>query len=196
MAHASPKLERRLSEWENEGGATVRASLRPGRDKPIGRNVMTTNAVNALIAVACLVVGLAIGAVTGAWYEGRSGSEQIAAKEAATEAATEARTRTHQAELTRLNARVDLLQIHLRLGRIAMEADHQDYGSAGERAATFFDDLALMTQSPNLANGERAALENVLAARDELIAGLATAQPSAAERLKELYLQLFDVASP
>ena len=153
---------------------------------------MTTNAINALIAVVCLVVGLALGAITGAWYEGRGSAEQIAAMADA----ADDRARTDKAELRRLDARVDMLEIHLRLGRIAMEADHQDYGSAGERAATFFDDIARMAEEPTLGESERAALENLLAARDELIAGLATAKPSAAERLKKLYLQLFDVASP
>lgn len=153
---------------------------------------METNTVKATIAAACLVFGLALGAVVGAWYEGRNTSEQVAT----VEDAADARARTDAAELSRLNAQVDLLQIHLRLGRIAMEADHQDYGSAGERAATFFDDVARTAKEPTLGEAERAALENVLSARDELIAGLATAQPSATERLKALYLQFFEVASP
>lgn len=149
---------------------------------------MQGNTVNAVVGAVCLVIGLALGSIAGVWYEGRSSSEQMAAMADAEEARAEAT----EAELSRLKARVDWLQIHLRLGRIALEADHQDYGIAGERAARFFDDVALMAQSPNLGEGRRAALDDVLAARDELIAGLATAQPSAAQRLKDLYLQLFD----
>lgn len=149
---------------------------------------MRTNTVHAVVGAVCLVVGLALGSLAGGWYEGRSSSEQMAALADA----EEARAASTEADLSRLKARVEWLQIHLRLGRIALEADRQDYGIAGERAARFFDDVALMSQSPNLDPGRRAALDDVLAARDELIAGLATAQPSAAQRLKELYLQLFD----
>jgi hypothetical protein len=53
-----------------------------------------------------------------------------------------------------------------------------------------------MAQAPNLGDGERAALENVLAARDEVIARLAMTRPSVAPPLEEPYLQLLDVASP
>lgn len=194
MARKRPKPEP-VSDWENEGGAMPRDPQRLGAETPQESNAMNTNAVNAVnatIAAVCLVFGLALGAVAGAWYEGRDTSEKVAT----VEDAADARARTDAAELSRLNARVDLLQIHLRLGRIALEADHQDYGSAGERAKTFFDDVARMAKEPTLGESEGAALEKVLAARDELIAGLATAQPSAAERLKALYLQLFDVVSP
>jgi hypothetical protein len=39
-----------------------------------------------------------------------------------------------------------------------------------------------------------AALEQVLAARDDVTAGLATADPAATQRLKQLYLDFFDLA--
>jgi hypothetical protein len=80
-----------------------------------------------LIGTAFLLVGLVLGGITGAWYEGRSSSERLAAMADA----AEARTRSAEAELRQLNARVDWIQTHLRLGRITMEADHQDPGSAG-----------------------------------------------------------------
>jgi hypothetical protein len=148
---------------------------------------------NTVIGAVCLIVGVALGYVSGAWLERRSNQERTAAaveKEAA-------RAERLEAELGRLHERVDLIQIHLRLGRIAMEADRQDYGAAGERAANFFDDVARMAQETQEGDRERDALQHVLAARDDLIAGLATAQPAATERLKELYLELFamDVAS-
>jgi hypothetical protein len=181
-----------LAEWENEGGAPVPASPRIGGEKSKGWKVMNTKTVTAAIGLTCLVVGLALGGIAGARYESRNSSVRIAAMSDD----MGSRTQSYEAEISQLNARIDLTLIHLRLGRIALEADRQDYGSAGKQAASFFHDVALMVQAPNLGDGERAALENVLAARDELIAGLATAQPSAAQRLKELYLQIFDVASP
>lgn len=203
MAIVNSRSKRRVAEWENEGGAMARDAPRGDRERPSqvqkGRNVMRTKTINAVVGAVCLVVGLALGSLAGAWYEGRSSSERIAALEAAAEASARdasSELSRQDAEISRLEARIDWLQIHLRLGRIAWEADHQDYGIAGERAARFFDDVALMAQSSNLDQGRRAVLDEVLAARDELIAGLATAQPSATQRLKELYLQLFDATSP
>lgn len=143
--------------------------------------------INAIIGLVCLIVGVVLGVLSGAWLERRSNDERTAA---AVEQET-ARAERLEAEIGELHERVDLIQIHLRLGRIALEADRQDYGAAGERAARFFDDVARMAQESKAGDPERAALEHVLAARDELIAGLATAQPAAAQKLKELYLELF-----
>jgi hypothetical protein len=149
--------------------------------------------VKTIIGAVCLIAGVVLGCFSGAWLERRGNQERTAAaveKEAA-------RAERLEVELGRLHDRVDLIRIHLRLGRIAMEADRQDYGAAGERAAHFFDDLAHMAQKMPEGDQERAALQHVLAARDDLIAGLATAQPAATQRLKQLYLELFamDVAS-
>jgi len=142
---------------------------------------------NAIIGVICLIVGGVVGGISGARLERRSNAERTAA---AVEQET-ARAERLEAENGELHERVDRIQIHLRLGRIALEADRQDYGAAGERAARFFDDVARMVQETQVGGQDRAALEHVLAARDELIAGLATAQPAAAQKLKQLYLELF-----
>lgn len=147
----------------------------------------------AIIVAAFLATGVVLGTFLGVWLDRRGdGEREVAAVEAEA-----ARTGLFEAEVSRLQERVDLTQIQLRLGRIAMEADRQDYGAAGERATHFFDDVARMVEQAEADGKERAALRQVLAARDDLIAGLATAQPSAAERLKQLYLDLFatDIAS-
>jgi hypothetical protein len=146
-----------------------------------------------IFGTACLAAGVVLGAFVGVWLDRRGDEER---KVAAIEAEA-ARTEVFEAEVSRLQEHVDLAELHLRLGRIAMEADRQDYGAAGERATHFFDDVARMAEQAEADGQARAALRQVLAARDELIAGLATAQPSAAERLKQLYLDLFatDVAS-
>lgn len=54
-----------------------------------------------------------------------------------------------------------------------------------------------MVQETQEGDKEHAGLQHVLAATDDLIAGLATAQPAATQRLKQLYLELFgmDVAT-
>lgn len=146
--------------------------------------------INAIIGLVCLIAGVVVGGLSGAWLERRSNDERTAA---AVEQET-ARAERLEAEIGELHERVGRIRIHLRLGRIALEADRQDYGAAGERAARFFDDVARMAQEMKKDDPERAALEHLLAARDELIAGLATAQPAAAEKLKQLYLELFTMS--
>jgi len=146
----------------------------------------------ANVGAVSLIAGVVLGSFLGAWYQRRGTDERIA-----TAVGEEsARAGRLEAEVNRLQVRADLAEMHLRLGRVAMEADRQDYGTAGERATHFFDEVARLAKETKLDDKERAALENVLAARDELIAGLATAQPEAAERLKQLYLELFDLGAP
>jgi len=120
---------------------------------------------HAIVGAICLIVGVVLGSISGAWFERRSNEK--------------------------LRERADLIQIHLRLGHIAMEADRQDYGAAGERATRFFGDVARIAEQTKADDKANAALQHLLAARDEVIAGLATAQPATAQRLKQLYLELF-----
>lgn len=143
----------------------------------------------AIIGAVGLFVGVALGGVSGAWLERRSNDERIAA--AVQEEAD--RAERLDVEVSELQDRAALRELHLRLGRIAIEADRQDYGTAGERAARFFDDLARLASQTAEGDPERPALRHVLAARDEIIAGLATAQPAAAQRLEQLYLDVFSM---
>jgi len=143
----------------------------------------------AIIGAVGLFVGVVLGGVSGAWIERRSNDERMAA--AVQEEAD--RAERLAVEVSELQDRTALLELHLRLGRIAIEADQQDYGTAGDRAARFFDDLARRASETAESDPERAALRHVLAARDEIIAGLATAQPAAAQRLEQLYLDVFSM---
>lgn len=140
-----------------------------------------------IIGVVGLIVGVLLGGVSGAWIERRSNDERMAA--AVQEEADRAERLAE--EVSELQDRRALLELHLRLGRIAIEADQQDYGTAGDRAARFFDDLARLASETAESDPEQPALRHVLAARDEITAGLATAQPAAAARLEQLYLDLF-----
>ncbi|MGA7614606.1 MAG: hypothetical protein WBX15_05430 [Thermoanaerobaculia bacterium] len=145
---------------------------------------------NVIIGAVCLILGVVAGAFAGAWLERRQGDERMAA---AVEAES-ARAGQLEARMSRLQERIDLTGIQLRLGRLAMEADRQDYGTAGEQATTFFDDVARTAQKIQGDEKAKAALQHVLAARDEVTAGLAKAQPAAAQRLKQLYLDFSDMA--
>ena len=146
--------------------------------------------INVIIGIVSLLVGLILGVLSGAALERRRGDERTTA---AVEAES-ARARSLQADVSLLQKQVDLMQIHLRVGRVAIEADQQNYGTAGEQATDLFDDIALMSERTEDHEKVRAALRQVLAARDEVISGLATAQPAAAQSVKQLYLELFDTA--
>lgn len=144
---------------------------------------------NLVVGVLCLIIGVVLGAFSGTWTERRRIDERIAT---AVEAES-VRAGRLEAEVSQLQKRLDLGELHLRLVHLAMEADRQDYGTAGEQAATFFDDAARMEEQTG--NEEvHAALEQVLAARDDVTAGLATADPATTQRLKQLYLDFLDLA--
>jgi hypothetical protein len=208
-----PRRRDALANWENEGGwidtdprdrdeaaGAPGLPASPARDKgrtdtqpaesrkkeKEGGHDMNTKAITGAVG---LIVAVALGGVSGAWVERRSNDELMAA--AVQEEA--ARAERLNAEVAGLHERGVLLELHLRLGRIAIEADRQDYGTAGERAARFFDDLARVASETAESDPELPALRHVLAARDEIIAGLATAQPAAAQRLEQLYLDVFSM---
>ncbi|MGK2858832.1 MAG: hypothetical protein ACSLFQ_16665 [Thermoanaerobaculia bacterium] len=146
--------------------------------------------INVIIGIVCLVVGLVLGALAGAVFENRRGDVRT---RAAVEAES-ARATRFEADVSRLQKQVDLMQLHLRVGRVAIEADLQNYGTAGEQATNLFDEIALMSDRTKDNAKVQAALRQVLTARDEVISGLATAQPASAQRVKQLYLELFDTA--
>ena len=147
---------------------------------------MKSIAISAAIA---LVVGLLLGMLAGAAWEGRRGDAELAA---AVKSEQEAASRL-VSERDEIRKRAELMQIHLRLGQIAMEANRQNYGTAAEQAGSFFEDVAAMNNGTQGTKGD-AALRQILASRDEIVAGLATAQPAAAQSLQQLYLSFFDLA--
>lgn len=151
---------------------------------------MSTNAISrtkVIIGAVVLIIGVALGAVSGTWLERQNNDERTAAQ-VQEEAQRAGRL---EADVRQLHERADLLRTHLSLGRIAVVADRQDYGSAREQASYFFDELARIHAEMSTGDPRRAALQHVLATRDEVIAGLATAKPAAAQLLQQLYLELF-----
>ena len=170
-----------LASWENEGGR-IAAGNEP-------QEKVTTMKTNAIIGAVGLLVGVVLGGLCGAWFERRSGEERMAA--AVQEEAD--RSERLAVEVSELQDRGTLRELHLRLGRIAIDASRQDYGTAGERAARLFEDLTELESQMAAGDPARPALRHVLAARDEIVAGLATAKPAAAEQLEELYLDLFSM---
>lgn len=145
-----------------------------------------------IIGGVCLILGVVLGALLGSWTESRRIDERVAT---AVEAEA-ARADRLEAELSQLRERSELEGLHLRLGRLALEADDQNYGTAGEQAARLFDDAAGMAERAIGDERAQAALDPLLAARDDVTAGLATADSEATETLKQLYLDLFDRAYP
>ena len=146
---------------------------------------------SAIVGVIGLVVGVLLGAVCGVWLERRQGEKRTAAA-VAVESARAGRV---EAELTALRQRLEWTDLQLRLGRIAMVAERQDYGTAADLATGFFDDLAVVAARSKDDVNAPGALQRALAARDEVTAALAIADPAATRKLHELYLGFFE-ASP
>ena len=145
---------------------------------------------NVIIGAVCMIIGVVLGALYGTWTERRRGDERMTT---AVEAES-ARAGRLESEVSELQKNADLIGLHLRLGRLAMLADRQDYGMAGKQASNFFDDAARMAEQAEDNEKLHAALEPLLAARDEVTARLATADPEATQMLKHLYLDFFDSA--
>jgi hypothetical protein len=141
-----------------------------------------------IVGGVCLLVGGFLGAYSGTWLESRRNAERnVVAAEA-----TAARISRIEAEMGQLKQHVELLHLHLALGRIALEADRQDYGTAAAGATAFYDDLSQVAEQAKDDGEMYAALQQVLATRDDIIAGLATVDPAATQRLKQLYLEFFE----
>ncbi|MBZ0114844.1 MAG: hypothetical protein K8J08_20455 [Thermoanaerobaculia bacterium] len=147
---------------------------------------------SAVIGTVCLIVGLVGGAFAGQWFVER----KAAARTASAVEVEAARARALEADVLRLQDRIELLELHLDLGRIATTADLQNYGEAGVRAARFFDAATRLVPSLRLGATARASLETVLERRDEVTAGLATAQPATARLLKEMFLNFQTAKAP
>ena len=143
---------------------------------------------NVIVGVVGLMIGVFLGFFSGGWLEGREAAQRraVAFDTAAEHSELQAK------EMLELRQHADLLQIKIRLGRVALEADQQDYGLAATGATLLFDDILQMAEEVRSDDEEvYALLQRVLEARDDVTAGLATADPEAAEKLKQLALELF-----
>ena len=76
---------------------------------------------NLIVGVLCLIIGVVLGALSGTWTERRRIDERIAT---AVEAES-ARAGNLEAEVSQLQKRLDLAELHLRLGRRSFSRIHR-----------------------------------------------------------------------
>lgn len=87
-------------------------------------------------------------------------------------------------------ANLRLSQLQNRLATAAINAGNGEYETARIAASNFFSDLRAEVErrESGFNNGQREAVQTVLAERDEVIELLARFDPAAVERLSDLYL--------
>ena len=85
-----------------------------------------------------------------------------------------------------------LADLHRELGLASHEVQRNNYASAGEAAARFFDDCTKLANIEPFVDDERTrvALSSYASQRDEVMALLAANDPAARERLSGLYLTM------
>lgn len=91
--------------------------------------------------------------------------------------------------LTRTSMELRLATLHRELGVASHEVQRNNFASASESAARFFDDCAKLANTEPFTNDDRTrvALLGYAAQRDEVMALLAAGDPAARERLAALY---------
>ena len=105
--------------------------------------------------------------------------------------------RETRATLATTDLQLRLANLHRRLGVASHEAQRNNYASAAESAARFFDDCATLARTEKFVEDERTrvALLGYIAQRDDIMAALTAGDPSARERLAQLYLTMEGVLS-
>jgi hypothetical protein len=100
--------------------------------------------------------------------------------------------RTLRQSLAKSTFELDLANLHRTLGLASQEAQRNNFGSAGEAAARFFDRCGALADSPALANEPRTrvALQSYVSQRDAIMALLAAGDPSVRERLGSMFLTM------
>lgn len=100
--------------------------------------------------------------------------------------------RSAKAALTTTDLRLRLADAHRLLGVASHEAQRNNYASAAQAAAQFFDQCGALAGSENFAREPRTrvALASYTAQRDEVMALLSAGDPAARERLASMFLTM------
>lgn len=100
--------------------------------------------------------------------------------------------RNLRATLKTTELQLQLATAHRRLGIASHEAQRNNFASAAEAAAQFFDQCATLARTNAFEDEPRTqvALTSYAQQRDEVMAQLASADPAVRERLAGLYLTM------
>jgi hypothetical protein len=127
----------------------------------------------AIIVAVVAVLGLVVGGWGAALFYGQK-QEKAVAQAVQTEQANCAKV---TAERDSLATRAKLMELHLRLGHIAIQAGRMNYGLARTEAATFFDDVAKYLEESKGSKHE-GDLRMILEKKDSILGDLAVGNPA------------------
>jgi uncharacterized protein HemX len=146
------------------------ASPPPQAPKPTPATTPRGNAGRRFLLVVFLLAAAFLGGFIPQWLEVRSLRTQL--------------------EQTALQLR--LADAHRALGVASHEAQRNNYASAAQAAAKFFDDTATLARADAFAEEQRTrvALLSYTAQRDEVMALLSAGDPAVRERLAGLFLTM------
>lgn len=94
-----------------------------------------------------------------------------------------------QNELAKTQARLAISAFTVRSAVVYVEAEKHDYSVALESASSLFTDLRKYTDQSSDANVKQ-QLGQVLSTRDQVIAGLAKADPAVVQQLQDMFLKM------
>jgi hypothetical protein len=101
------------------------------------------------------------------------------------------KAREASADLTRTEQQLNLAQMQNDLASAVIDARRGDYEPARQSASRFFTSLraeADRGDASTLTQAQRAAVQPLFTARDEIITLLARSDPASADRLSDLYV--------
>ena len=100
--------------------------------------------------------------------------------------------RNLRTRLERMETQLQLANLHRLLGVASQEAQRNNYASAAEAAAQFFDQCATITRMGSFEDEPRTrvALESYVQQRDTVMALLSAGDPAARERLAGMFLTM------
>ncbi|MEX2264293.1 MAG: hypothetical protein WD696_20230 [Bryobacteraceae bacterium] len=99
-----------------------------------------------------------------------------------------------QAALERTRTQLEISSLHSQLGMILIEIERNNFGNARERSTVFFNQLQSAAQQAQ-DEAIRRRLEEALQRRDEITSDLASLRPETADKIREMYISLYDVAT-
>lgn len=94
-----------------------------------------------------------------------------------------------EAEVKVLGSQLKMSQLHSQLGMLLMEVEQKNFGTAKQQSTEFFNRLEDVATEQH-ANEVGQMLEGIIQSRDEITAGLATADGEVESTLRNLYEEL------
>ena len=138
----------------------------------------------SLWLLASLIVGAGLGAYLAVQWKER----QIERRVAAAIQVEQDRQAPLQAEIETLRQALDRERLQVEIAGIAVEVESKNFGLARLRLRQFGEDLRAFAE--RIGASETAAIQEVLAKQEEIVADLEALDPQAVEKLRQLFVDL------